>query len=255
MTKITRESERLKRDSDIPLHRQLQQILLAEIEAGKWMVGQLIPREVDLMEEYGLSRYTVRQALEGLEQVGYLDRTKKKGSVVARPKVEQNLSHFYSFALDMAAQGLEPTSRVLSLEEIIPDEETALLLQSKLKNKVYHLRRLRMVNDEPLLIESSYVSFEKPIDLGKHDWHVLPLYYVLETYYGIKVERAEEFLEPVNLEPCEAEILGVSANAPAFRVERHTFDKQGHLFERRISLIRGDRYRFKVTLAKVELLG
>lgn len=255
MSEVRSELEGLKRGSEVPLHRQLQQILLDKIKTGRWELGQVIPREIDLMEQYKLSRYTVRQALNGLEQAGYLDRTKKKGTVVVHPKVEQNLSRFYSFALDMASQGLEPTSRVLSLEEIVPEEETSIGLYSESNSKIYHLRRLRMVNDEPLLIESSYLNLMQPIDLEKHDWRTQPLYYVLETYYGIKIERAEEYLEPVNLEAAEAEILGVPVNSPAFRVERHTFDKQGYLFEKRVSLIRGDRYRFKVSLAKVELLG
>jgi GntR family transcriptional regulator len=106
----------IDRKSELPLHRQLRQILLSKIERREWLPGDIIPREIDLTEEYGLSRYTVRQALDDLVQAGYLIRTKKRGTVVSQPKVEQNLSRFYSFARDMAAKGLEPTSRILRLE-------------------------------------------------------------------------------------------------------------------------------------------
>jgi GntR family transcriptional regulator len=247
----------IDRNSQLPLHRQLRQILLSKIEGHEWLPGDIIPREIDLTEEYGLSRYTVRQALDDLVQAGYLIRTKKRGTVVSQPKVEQNLSQFYSFARDMAAKGLEPTSRILRLEEIIPDEETAQLF--KLENTpqaiVYHLRRLRLANAEPLVIESSYLAFTTPVDLHEHDWRVMPLYNVLESYYGIKVERAEEFLEPVNLEAEAAHLLQAPLGLPAFRVERLTYDNTGRLFERRISLIRGDRYRFHVQLPKLELVN
>jgi GntR family transcriptional regulator len=253
ITKMDAGFQSLDRNSEIPLHSQLRQILLNKIERGEWAEGQLISREVDLMQEYGLSRYTVRQTLEALTQAGYLIRTKGRGTVVNLPKVEQDLSRFYSFARDMSAKGLEPTSRVLSLEEVMPDQETAQLLTLEGKGKVYHLRRLRLAGGEPLILESSYLSFSKTVELARHDWQILPLYNVLDYYYGIKVERAEEFLEPVILAPEEAELLGVAPGNPAFRVERHTYDSEGRLFERRVSLVRGDRYRFHVELPKVDL--
>ncbi|HEX2916609.1 MAG TPA: GntR family transcriptional regulator [Chloroflexia bacterium] len=245
----------LDRNSDRPLHRQLSQIFLQKIEGGEWQEGQVIPREVDIMESFGVSRFTVRQALEELAKAGYLERTKKRGTVVRRFKVEQNLSGFYSFARDMAAQGLEPTSKLLSLEEIEPDEETVLVMGlPEETSNITHLRRLRMVNNEPLLIEDSYLALPPTVDLKAHDWRIMPLYNVLETQYGIKVERAEEFLEPCILGEEEADLLESVPGAPAFRVERLTYDRDSHLFERRISLIRGDRYRFHIELPKVELL-
>jgi len=261
MTDTTVKSQLLDRKSNLPLHHQLRQILLSKIERGEWQLGQTIPREIDLMEEYGLSRYTVRQALEGLSGTGYLVRTKGRGTVVSRPKVEQNLSHFYSFARDMSAKGLEPTSRILLLEEIIPNGETASILNLPVLEaglappRVQHLRRLRQVNGEPLLIESSYLYFGRPVELAKHDWRFLAIYNVLESYYDIIVERAEEFLELINLELEEANLLAVPVGTAAFRVERHTYDIQGRIFERRVSLIRGDRYRFRVELPKIELIG
>jgi GntR family transcriptional regulator len=87
-----------------------------------------------------------------------------------------------------------------------------------------------------------------------YDWRVIPLYDVLEKYYDIVIERAKEFLEPVKLDANEAQLLEVAPDAPAFRVERLTYSTDGQIFERRISLIRGDRYRFYVELPKIELL-
>lgn len=246
----------IRRNTEIPLHRQLRQIFRLKIDSGEWNLGAVIPREIDLMEEYGLSRYTVRQALDELVQTGFLVRTKKRGTVVSRPKVEQNLAGFYSFARDMSSKGLHPTSRILSLEQITPDEDTARLFNlPDPSDPVYHIQRLRMVEDEPLVIESSYLAFEpgQAVDLSQHDWRVVPLYSVLEHEYAIKIGRAEEFLEPVNLEPEEAQLLGVAEGLPAFRVERRTYNDRGRLFERRISLIRGDRYRFHVELPRREL--
>lgn len=244
----------LNRESQTPLHKQLRQILLGKIQQGDWKKGQVIPREYDLMAQFGLSRFTVRRALEDLTQAGYLIRTKKLGTVVSEPKVEQDLAHFYSFARDLSNKGLNPTSRVLKLEKIIPDEITAQLLGVEQAHKwVYHLERLRMVENGPLVLENSYLSLNSYVKLESYDWHLAPLYEVLEKEYNLQVLRAEEFLEPINLEESEAEILEVAPGAAAFRVERHTYNQENRIFERRISLIRGDRYRFHIDLPKLDL--
>ncbi len=249
-------SDKLDRQSLLPLHRQLYSLLREKIDSKEWQIGYLIPREIDLMEQFELSRYPVRQALEQLVQEGYLLRTKKRGTVVSRPKVEQNLSKFYSFARDMEAKGFKPVSFVLGLEQVIPDEETARILNYEEGSDmaVYNLRRLRVVENEPWVIESSFLAFDHPVELYHLDWRIQPLYEILENEFAIKVESAREFLEPVNLEPKEAQLLGISPGSAAFKVERHTYDNTLKVFERRISLIRGDRYRFCIDLHKVELL-
>jgi GntR family transcriptional regulator len=238
--------------------RRLVETFKQKIEQGEWKLGELIPREIDLMEDYGVSRYMIRQVLNELVQAGRLVRTKKRGTVVSLPKVEQSLASFYSFAVDMAAKGFQPASLVLGLEEVAePDEETALALNlaSYPQVKVFNLRRLRVVNAEPLVIESSFLAFTRPVDLFRFDWRVLPFYEVLEKEYGLKVERATEYLDPIILNRHDAHLLEVENGSPAFRVERLTYDETGRVFERRISLIRGDRYRFYVELPKKELLG
>jgi GntR family transcriptional regulator len=238
--------------------RRLVETFKAKIEQGEWKLGELIPRELDLMQEYGTSRYMIRQVLNELVRSGRLVRTKKRGTVVSLPKVEQSLASFYSFAVDMTAKGFKPASLVLELEEVTePDEDTARLLELGNYNplKVFNLRRLRVVNDEPLVIESSFLAFTGPVDLFRFDWRVLPLYEVLEKEYGLKVERATEYLEPVILDKYQSHLLEVENGSPAFRVERLTYDASGRVFERRVSLIRGDRYRFYVELPKKELVG
>ncbi len=238
--------------------RRLVETFKEKIEQGAWKLGELIPREIDLMAEYDVSRYMIRQVLNELVQAGRLVRTKKRGTVVSLPKVEQSLSSFYSFALDMTAKGLRPASLVLGLEEVTaPDEATTRLmhLEKHRQAKVFNLRRLRVVNDEPLVIESSFLAFTSPVDLFRFDWRVSPVYEVLEREYGLKVERATEYLEPIILNKNDAHLLGVESGSPAFRVERLTYDASGRVFERRISLIRGDRYRFYVELPKKELIA
>lgn len=251
---------KLNRTSQIPLHRQLQQLIREKIETGNWQPGQLIPREHDLMEQFGLSRFTVRQALDELTQAGYLIRTRKRGTIVNdKAKVEQDLGYFYSFARDLALRGLHPSSRVLRLEKIeiegIVDKETAQLLSlAAYSNElsVYLLCRLRLIENEPLVLENSYLALPQHIRLDQYDWSRQSVYEVLQKDYGLEVDHAKEYLEPVNLTPEKAALLGVSAGSAAMQVERLTYARNGKPFERRISLIRGDRYRFRVDLLSLQ---
>lgn len=243
------EKSQLDRQSQIPLHRQLQSVIRAKIETGEWKPGQLIPREFDLMEQFGLSRYTVRQALDELSQAGYIVRTKKRGTIVNnQPKVEQDLGRFYSFARDLAQRGLNPSSKVLRLEKIVADEETARLMEIAEQTEIYWLSRLRLVENEPTVIENSYLALPKEVTLEQFDWTHASVYEVLQAHCGLEVDHAKEYLEPVNLSQEEARLLGVGEGLAAMQVERLTYGLDGRIFERRLSLIRGDRYRFRVEL-------
>lgn len=250
----------------VPKHAQLRQILQSKIEQGYWEVGQLIPRELDLMRDYNLSRFTVRQAIDDLVQAGLLVRYKGRGTFVSRPVVEQKLSRFYSFAHDIAAKGLQPSSRLLSLHQEIADPHTADSLQlfsesdeSDTYPSITVIKRLRLVQDEPFIVETSYLITDLFPDLVRFDWNTQIMYDLLQSEYLVKISRAVESLEPVTLNAYDAALLQVKVGLPAFQVERLTYaslpnETSIRPIERRTSLIRGDRYRFRVDLPATELL-
>jgi len=237
----------LDEKSPVPLYHQLTEELRKNIENGDWPPHFLIPSETELCEKYGVSRGTVRQALSQLVQEGLLYRKQGKGTFVAEPKITQQLNKFYSFTQDMREKGLKPSSRLLQNEKILPDPYIKNILGLKEDEMVYKIMRLRLANEEPLILETSYLVEELFPDLDREDVEKVPLYDLIIKKYRIRITRAKETFEPILVDRFEAEKLQISIGSPALLVKRITYTA-GIPFEFRKSVVRGDKCSYSVEL-------
>ncbi|MDN5347547.1 MAG: GntR family transcriptional regulator, N-acetylglucosamine utilization regulator [Clostridia bacterium] len=147
----------LDKSSPIPLYYQLKEIIRQEIEGGLWGPGDCLPAEKEFCEKYGLSRATVRQALADLEQSGLVERRQGKGTFVRGPKVEEDLLGFYSFSREMRAKGLRPSSKMISIDRVPALGRLANLFQANAGEMLVRILRLRLLEDEPLFLEKTYL--------------------------------------------------------------------------------------------------
>jgi len=237
----------LDEKSPVPLYHQLTEELRKNIEHGDWPPHFLIPSETELCEKYGVSRGTVRQALSQLVQEGLLYRKQGKGTFVAEPKITQQLNKFYSLTQDMREKGLKPSSRLLQNEKILPDPYIKNILGLKEDEMVYKIMRLRLANEEPLILETSYLVEELFPDLDREDVEKVPLYDLIIKKYRIRITRAKETFEPILVDRFEAEKLQISIGSPALLVKRITYTA-GIPFEFRKSVVRGDKCSYSVEL-------
>lgn len=238
--------------SPVPLYYQLKEILRQEIESGTWQPDQQIPTEADLCRQYGVSRATVRQALAVLVSEGVLYRRQGRGTFVSPAKVEQNLLGFYSFTREMVERGWAPSSRVLSADVVKARTGTARLLGIQPGAPVVRLVRLRLVRDEPLILETTYLPSDLCPGLENEDLERQLLYDVLTKKYGLKLTGAKKYVEPVLVDQYEAQILGVKRGSPALLLERVTYADQ-----RPVALckwvVRGDRCRHYIDLDRLQI--
>ncbi|HDN85564.1 MAG TPA: GntR family transcriptional regulator [Candidatus Aerophobetes bacterium] len=237
----------LDEKSFVPLYYQLTEELRENIENGEWPPNSLIPSETELCEKYKVSRGTVRQALSQLVQEGLLYRKQGKGTFVAEPKITQQLNRFYSFAQDMREKGLRPSSLLLQKEKILPDSYIKNILGLKEEEMVYKIMRLRLADEEPLILETSYLVEELFPDLDKEDVEKVPLYDIILKKYRIKITRAKETFEPILIDEFEAKKLKIPVGSPALLVKRITYTA-GIPFEFRKSVVRGDKCSYSVEL-------
>jgi len=237
----------LDEKSFVPLYYQLTEELRENIENGEWPPNSLIPSETELCEKYKVSRGTVRQALSQLVQEGLLYRKQGKGTFVAEPKITQQLNRFYSFAQDMREKGLKPSSLLLQKEKILPDSYIKNILGLKEEEMVYKIMRLRLADEEPLILETSYLVGELFPDLDKEDVEKVPLYGIILKKYRIKITRAKETFEPILIDEFEAKKLKIPVGSPALLVKRVTYTA-GIPFEFRKSVVRGDKCSYSVEL-------
>ncbi|EHR52998.1 transcriptional regulator [Saccharomonospora marina XMU15] len=230
-----------------PKYWSLKQHLLDLLESMP--AGSPIPTERSLAGDFHVSRTTVRQALADLTAEGRLHRVQGKGTFAAEPKMAQRLQ-LSSYTEDMRAQGREPSSQLLEIEEIVAEGDLPKLLGIRTGAKVLKLRRLRLADDEPMALETTHLPLARFRGIRKQIAEGGSLYEALRERYGVELERAEETIETSLAGPQEAELLGADVGMPVLLLSRQTFASDGKPVEFVRSIYRGDRYKFVTTLTR-----
>jgi len=248
----TPRSDVIKRDSPIPYYFQLEKFLKEEIESGRWQPGQKIPSEAELCEAFGVSRTVVRQALNELVNEGLLYRRKGKGTFVAKPKIAeslvQSLTGFYE---DMVARGLTPVTQVLEQKLIPASKKVAGMLNLKEGDLVIKIDRLRSVNNEPILIVTTFIPYQICPALLEEDLTNQSLYAVLEDKYNLEIARGRRTLEAISASEEDAKLLGIEEGDPLVLLKSVSYLKDGRPIEYFEAKHRGDRSRFEVELIRI----
>jgi GntR family transcriptional regulator len=249
-----RRPPKLVRGPGVTVHGQIEDWLADAIASGQLKTGDRLPTEQQLAAWLGVSRMTLRHALAELAQRGLVTRTvgRSGGTFVAEPKLVQDLTVLAGFSEQLRRHGLVAGARVLAASEIPASRAASTALAIEVGDPVYEVRRLRLADGQPILIEHSLFParhcpglLESRLDGS--------LYELLDSKYGLRPYRARESLEPVTAGVREAEALGVAEGAPLMLVERTAYAKSGTPLEFARDLFRGDRTR--VVVWSSELAG
>lgn len=229
------------------LYNHIKLRLREAIESGQYRPGERIPSEHELVEQFGVSRATVRKAISELVLEGWLHRIQGRGTFVAKPKFRQTLSRLTSFTEDMQLLGLTPRTKLISLNSEGANEEIAERLGIKKGDRIIYIERLRFADDEPMALNISILPYHFVPKLESHDLEKNSLYEILEHHYGLILSRAEQTLEPTLASPETASLLKVKIGAPLLLVEGIVYLKNGAPIEWLRIWYRGDRYKFHLT--------
>ena len=212
-------------------------------------VGEAIPSERQLSADIGISRLTVRAALDDLAREGYLVRRRGSGTFVSEPKIAQELT-MTSFTDDMRRRGLRPASKTLELRVSPAGARLGRLLHVSPSERVVIASRLRLADGESMAIETVHVRETHVPGLTERDLEEQSFYELLRDRYGIVIVGGEQTIEPTVTDEDESHALGVPLHSPAFRFERVTHSEKGEIVEFVESIYRGDRYRLVTTLSR-----
>jgi GntR family transcriptional regulator len=210
-------------------------------------VGEAIPSERQLSAELGVSRLTLRAALDELAREGYVVRRRGSGTFVGEPKIAQELT-MTSFTEDMRRRGMEPGSRTLSLEIIPAGARLGRFLHVSPSEPIVVAKRLRLADHETMAIETLHVREALVPGLSKRDLEGRSFYELLRERYGIVIAGGAQTIEPTVTNEEESEALDVPLHSPAFLFERVTHSEQNEIVEFVHSIYRGDRYRLVTDL-------
>ncbi len=231
-----------------PLYDQLVDILTEKIE-HEYRPGDLLPSERELSDRYGLSRTTVRLALQELERLGLVVRQHGRGTFVAdRSAQATNLMQTYSFTEQMRAMGRVPETTILEFCELEADKNLAEHLALRLGDRVYKLKRLRSADGMPLMVERAYLPVRKFLSLQRDMLENRALYDVIENEYHETIRVAEEEVFASIARSADAHLLDIPENAPVLDLVRTTYNLGNEIIEYTLSVARADQFKYKVYL-------
>ena len=220
------------------LYHQLAKTIRALIETGALRGNDALPSERDIARATGLSRITVRSAMEDLSREGLISKRRGAGTYVS-PQIDQPLSLLLGFTADMKRRGASSASLVLAKAVGMPDADEVLKLGISPAEQVMRLSRVRTSDGDPLAVEHAVVPLDA-IDPGAIGHS---LYEALKDAGNAPV-RALQRLRAAVADATEADLLRVEVGSPILHIERRSFLANGRPIEVTRSAYRGDRYDF-----------
>ena len=233
-----------------PKYLEIQNLLLQRIKNGDYQEGQLIPKEVDLAEQLNVSRPTVRHAIRNLVQAGYLERRKKRGTIVTQTKIKQQFTHVIeSYNTEIQNNGLVAKTQVLNFSTEKASDEVAEALTIKPNTEVYKLVRLRSADNKPVVFVVTYLPIAQLPDLQKIDFTHHSLYSELAKA-GLEITHVSRKIEVHPATEEEAQLLETDIKAPIFYFHTMDITKDHRALTYSIASYRGDLNYFMVEIDK-----
>lgn len=230
-------------DGPRPKHVQLRDLLL-DLARNELSPDEVIPSERELMATYGVSRATIRKAVDSLVVDGLLQRIHGKGTFVARARFESRL-HLASFSQDMRSRGLTPSTRLLEIVAEQPPSEIGRSLGLSGLAEAWQIDRVRLADDQPIALEHGWYPASLFPDLDTTD--LSGSLYELMRGYGHVIDRGEQTLWGEVADAASADLLACPLYTPLLVFRRISF-AAGVPVEYVVSRYRGDRYQLNMTL-------
>lgn len=225
-------------------------LLRDEIMRGEHAPGDSLPGELRLAEMHGVSRVTVRRALDALAADGLVKRRPGSGTIVARSAMPQTgiVADFATLMPQLVQMGQATTARLLSYAYVAPPPSVAEALASE--GRVQRAVRIRLVGDAPFSHLTTYVPEAIAQNFSEADLATTPLFRLLERS-GVEVDHARQSISATLATPDVAEALELAPAAPLIALTRVVYDKSGRGVEHLSALYRPDRFRLEMTLNRV----
>lgn len=217
-----------------PLYAQVRENLVRRLIDGAWQPGQLIPSEIDLAKELGVSQGTIRKALDAMTAENLLIRRQGRGTFVSEPEESRILFQFYRLVPDSGARSF-PNSRILKRSLEAANEVELRELKIPDGGDVIRLERVRTVDEKPMIVET--ISLSPKRFVGFEDLPDVPnnVYRLYSERWGITIGRAGERLKAIAASKADARELGCTQGAPLLEINRVAYDLEGQPVELRLS--------------------
>ncbi|HRH41151.1 MAG TPA: GntR family transcriptional regulator [Pyrinomonadaceae bacterium] len=238
----------------IPLYYQIENVLREKITSGIFVEGERLPTELELIEQYGVSRITVRQALQALTEDGLIDRKQGRGTFVAERKSKKRkfsgAIHLTGSLDELIDLGIDTPVKVLEMNQVEADFYEAEILQIKVGSPIYRLKRLRLYENKPFGLIINYLPESIGSRLTTDELSSGALLHTLETKLGYHLESARQEIKAELADPYIANLLEIRVGNALLSIERTVYADGKIPVEYVQMLYRNDLYGYSVNLIR-----
>ncbi len=229
----------------IPLYRQIADTIREKIRNGEFKVGEALPTEAQLRNDFSVSRVTIRQALKLLVENEELESVQGSGTYVKESKVNYDIYQQSTFNEKWAHLNMATHSDVMTFEITLPSITIAEQLNISEKDRIFHVKRLRSIGDHPITFEETWMPLRLFPDLtyqvmekSKYDY--------IENTKGMVIDRSEQEIIPVLPSEEIAELLKIDPQQPIIEKRTRSFLADGTVFEYSRNQFTTTDYKFTV---------
>ena len=234
----------------VALYLQVKEILIQRIQDKVWTPGNLIPTEQELMQEFDVSRTTLRQAINMLVQDGLLEKKQGRGTVVkAQPLFGGSLGRLRGLAEEVAERGLTANSKLLRVDFMSHLYYETSMLDLEKGEEILVIERIRFTDETPIALERSCWPAYIGKVLTKYDLNNAKFYEILENN-EIFLKRAKDRVSAINATLYEADLLGVRGGEALLEMQRLSFGYDDKPLEYTTTKFRSDKYHYDIELTR-----
>ncbi len=236
---------------NIPYYYQIKEDILQRIEGGVFSVGDQLTSEMQLAEEYGVSRPTVRQAIAELVQEGILTRGRGKGTFISQPFISDNSQIFSTFL--QSSEEMTVGTKILEVKRIYASGKIAQDLNIEIGDEVHEIVILRTNNEEKLAVRVMQIPVRLVTNLNGEDLNNENIYHFLQNEHGVVPTAAVQSFQCVVAAEEESSFLEIEIGDPLMLWQGIVYSEKNIPIIRVKTLFRGDRFKFYITQGNIEL--
>jgi DNA-binding GntR family transcriptional regulator len=234
-----------------PIYQQVKAWMKHQVDNEIWPEHYKLTNEIDLADELGVSRGTVRKAVSELIEEGYLVRIHGRGTFVASKSLEQPLAErLIGISEDLIEKGVPFETQVLEQSIITIHEPVSSMLSLLHGGKAFFLKRLRLTANTPFVLLHNFLPYHRCPGIEKYDFSKYRLFQVLEEEYHLELDWGRRTFQAQAANPVTAELLGINECAPVMNMKQIVYTTDNLPIELSDIWLIGEHYRLTATVKR-----
>ena len=209
---------------------KIKETIVEQIESGLLVARQKLPAERKLAEAFATTRVTLREALSSLEAEARIYREDRRGWFVCPEPLRYDPSSTLNFAGMAKQQGRQANTELLQAKQLLATKQAAKLLQVPMLTELYHLTRVRYLEQRPVVYVINYIKGEYFSNFLDYDF-TQSLTDIYQKHYSVSYQTTHYRVSTTSLFGEVAQALRATSGSPAMLVERVNYDQQGRLID------------------------